>query len=326
VQAHFKLEKATKLDHFEHDVRTCSFLNRDPDGNYQFVHKSFGEFFVAQWLAPKLLGGTAPEMTINEEIRGFVHGLLAGAEWPPEPPEGVEVPEGMVWVPSGPFIMGAEDQGNTRVVRLDHSFFIARTPVTNAEYARFVEATGHVTDAEMQGGWDPGQNRFVKDFDWRHPEGPDSSADDRMDRPVVQVSWDDAVAYAEWAGGRLLVDKEWEKAARGIDGRIFPWGDGFDPARCNSGEDDIVTTTPVGWYSPWGDSPSGCADVAGNVWEWTGIEQEISKDIGESVWVLRGGAFNYNERFVRCACRLRSDPDYRNVFIGFRTCVVAQQD
>jgi len=320
VQEHFKLEKKTEIDYFDYDVRTCTFLNRDPEGNYRFLHRSFGEFFVAQWLAPRLLDGSAPEMRINEEIRGFVHGLLADADWPPAPPEGVEVPEGMVWVPAGPFIYG--EGTDTRVVCLDHGFFIGRTPVTNAEYARFVEATGHVTLAERKGGWDPKADKYVKGFDWRHPEGPGSSAEDRMDRPVVQVSWDDAAAYAKWAGGRLPAEEEWEKAARGIDGRTYPWGDGFDPARCNSEEGGIGTTTPVGRYSPQGDSPCGCADMAGNVREWMASEWGP----GGVRRVSRGGAFYGSERFVRCAYRGRYYPSYRYWRDGFRLCVVSQQD
>jgi hypothetical protein len=141
VREHFRLQKAHEIDYFEHDIRTCSFLNRDGEGNYRFVHKSFQEFFVAQWLAPKLLDGSAPEMRINEEIRGFVHGLLLEADWPPPPPPGIKVPKGMVWVPPGPFIYG-EGEG-TRVVRLEQGFFVARTLVTNAQYARFVADTGH---------------------------------------------------------------------------------------------------------------------------------------------------------------------------------------
>jgi formylglycine-generating enzyme required for sulfatase activity len=304
VREHFGLDKADEIDYFGHDVRTCSFLNRDPEGNYRFLHRSFGEFFVAQWLAPRLLDGSAPEMAINEEIRGFVHGLLEGAGWPPEPPEGVEVPEGMVWVPAGPFIMGGEgarEGGGTRVVRLDHGFFIGRTPVTNAEYTRFVEATGHKPPEHWGGQVPPGELR---------------------DHPVVNVSWHDAVAYAEWAGGRLPAEEEWEKAARGIDGRRYPWGDGLDPARCNSWESGIGTTTRVGRYSPEGDSPCDCADAAGNVWEWTASESRP----GSGRRVLRGGAFVDAERVVRCAYRWRDFPSYRYWYGGFRLCVVSQQD
>jgi formylglycine-generating enzyme required for sulfatase activity len=208
--------------------------------------------------------------------------------------------------------MGAEDEGGTRIVNLDHGFFVARMPVTNAEYARFVEATGHESPTHWRGKVPPG---------------------DLRDHPVVYVNLDDAVAYCRWLIGqlqtsglrqpetltvRLPTEEEWEKAARGIDGRIYPWGDGFDVARCNSGEDDIDTTTPVGRYSPQGDSPCGCADIAGNVWEWTGTEHESSKDVGRSVWVLRGGAFSINVRRVRCAYRNWDVPYFRVRGGGFR--------
>jgi formylglycine-generating enzyme required for sulfatase activity len=291
VQGHFRLEKAREIDYFEHDIRTCSFLNRDAEGNYRFVHKSFQEFFVAQWLAPRLLDGSAPEMTINEEMRGFVRGLLAGAEWPPPPPPELEVPEGMVWVPPGPFIYG-EGEG-TRVVRLEQGLFVARTPVTNAQYARFVAATGH----------EPPQH-------WKGRTPPEGL----RDHPVVYVSWHDAVAYAGWAGARLLTEQEWEKAARGIDGRIYPWGDEFDPSRCNTDESGIGGTTPVGKYSLGGDSPYGAADMAGNVWEWCADWY----DEGKTYKVLRGGSWVGGPSIVRCADRLRYNPDYRYFIVGFR--------
>jgi formylglycine-generating enzyme required for sulfatase activity len=300
VQEHFGLEKEREVDYFDYDIRTCSFLNRDPDGNYQFLHKSFSEFFVAQWLAPKLLDGSAPEMRINEEVRGFVRGLLADADWPPEPPEGVEVPEGMVWVPAGPFIMGGEYGFDVQVARLDRGFFIARTPVTNAEYARFVEATGHKSPKHWRG---------------RVPSS------ELCDHPVMWVSWDDAAAYAAWAGGRLPAEEEWEKAARGIDGRLYPWGDGFDPARCNSQGDYILTTTPVGRYSPGGDSPCGCVDMAGNVLEWTAGESAP----GSENRMVRGGAYIGFVKSVRCDFRANSSPNGCRAF-GFRVCVLAQQD
>jgi formylglycine-generating enzyme required for sulfatase activity len=317
VRGHFGLEKADEIDYFAHDIRTCSFLNRDGEGNYRFAHKSFQEFFLAQWLAPRLLDGSAPEMRINEEIRGFVRGLLAELDWPPPPPPGIEVPVGMAWLPPGPFIYG-EGEG-TRVVRLERGLFVAHTPVTNAEYARFMAATGYVTTAEKEGGWHPEALKYVKGFDWRHPEGPGSSIENRMDHPVVQVSWHDAVAYAEWAGMRLLTEEEWEKAARGIDGRDYPWGDAFDPDRCNTAESRIGTTTPVGRYSPGGDSPCGCADMAGNVWEWTASEPEP----GSRLRVLRGGSFVFDRGFARAAVRDGHDPHLRSGLYGVRVGLAA---
>jgi len=258
------------------------------------------QFFVAQWLAPGLLDTSAPEMTVNEEIRGFVRGLLAepmeGRDWPPPPPEGTKVPAGMAWVPPGPFIYGEGQE--TKVVRLEQGFFVARAPVTNGEYARFVEATGHEPPQHWKGNIPP---------------------DELRDHPVAYASWRDAVAYAEWAGVRLLTEQEWEKAARGIDGRIYPWGDEFDSIRCNTAESSIGTTTPVHRYSPGGDSPCGCADMVGNVWEWTAGKWEA----GSERRVVRGGSFYFGQGYVRCAFRNGNFPDSRLADGGFRVMVAS---
>jgi formylglycine-generating enzyme required for sulfatase activity len=256
-------------------------------------------------------------MRINEEIRGFVHGLLAETvdeTWPLPPPEGVEVPPGMVWVGRGPFIMGGEYGFPVQVARIEEGFFVARSPVTNQAFARFAEATGYVTTAEREGGWDLDRGRFVKGFDWRHPEGPGSRIEGRMDHPVVQVSWHDAAAYAEWAGARLLTEQEWEKAARGIDGRLYPWGDALASERCNVYESGIHTTTPMGRYSPSGDSPYGCADMAGNVWEWTASRWEPDSEDR----VLRGGAVDHDADYARAPFRYRDFPLGRFIDYGVR--------
>ena len=111
------------------------------------------------------------------------------------------------------------------------------------------------------------------DQKWAQPYNWDRQArtfpPDKADHPVVLVSWHDAQAYAEWAGKRLPTEEEWEKAARGTDGREYPWGNEFDKERCNTRESGIGGTTSVGQFSPQGDSPYGCVDMVGNVWEWT---------------------------------------------------------
>ena len=132
----------------------------------------------------------------------------------------------MVFVPAGEFLFGP-DLEKVAVV----AFYIDRFPVTNAEYKVFVEATRHEHPAH-----------------WRRGTWPEGKAD----HPVVQVTWESAAAYAVWAGKRLPTEQEWEKAARGVDGRRWPWGNAFDPRRCNTSSDG---TTPVGRYSPAGDSP-----------------------------------------------------------------------
>ena len=200
----------------------------------------------------------------------------------------------MVEVPAGEFIFGEGEK--QRTIYLD-TFWISKYPVTNAEYAEFVKATGHRAPDH-----------------WRDGEPPR----DKLNHPVVHVSWHDAQAYAKWAGKQLPTEEQWEKAARGTDGREYPWGDEFDNSRCNSRESGIGDTTPVGVY-PGGVSPYGVHDMAGNVWEWTASAYEQ----GAKARVLRGGAWDYGRGGVRCAARDGYGPGYRYDNLGFRVVVAA---
>lgn len=169
------------------------------------------------------------------------------------------------------------------------------------------------------------------------------------DHPVTKVDWHEALAYAEWLGCSLPSEAEWEKAARGPDGRRWPWGNEWVEGRANVREWGwwrrwgrmsramAEATTPVGRFSPAGDSPYGCRDMAGNVWEWTrnlwghdarepsfgypyqgGDGREDRKASAEILRVLRGGSVIYASRSVRCAYRSRYTPDDRRDLIGFR--------
>ena len=124
------------------------------------------------------------------------------------------------------------------------------------------------------------------------------------------MSWFDACAFAEWIDGRLLTEAEWEKAARGVDGRRFPWGD-WAEGRCNSKEAGLGGTSPVGRFSPSGDSPFGCVDMAGNVQEWTVSDSGKYK-------VIRGGAFNHDRTLAQAFFAVRHVPSFSSRNIGFR--------
>jgi formylglycine-generating enzyme required for sulfatase activity len=228
----------------------------------------------------------------------------------------------LVRVPAGEFRMGSAAARDEDVIdaQPQHTlelpeFYIGKYPVTNAQYAAFVQAIGHRAPRHWENG--------------KVPSG-------KEDHPVVYVSWDDAVVFCGWlsreTGKDFLLpsEAEWEKAARGADGRIYPWGDKPPTADlCNLGE-NIKDTTPVGRYSPAGDSPYGCADMAGNVSEWTRSlnkgypydPEDGREDLkARGVRVLRGGSFDLTASLVRCAFRLRIDPNYQWYYSGFRVVV-----
>jgi sulfatase modifying factor 1 len=225
-------------------------------------------------------------------------------------------------VPAGEFLMGSDGgeagEKPQHPITLD-AYYIGRCPVTQAQYARFVQAAGHrvpFVDAD-----------WAKAYNWdaarkAPPRGKEQ-------HPVVLVSWDDAVAYCWWAGLRLPAEAEWEKAARGTDGRIYPWGNKWDAARCNTHEGGKGGTTPVGAYSPGGDSPYGCADMAGNVWEWCADwydggyyahspSRNPQGPSSGSYKVLRGGSWGGGWDYVRVALRYDLTPDDRYGSFGFR--------
>ncbi|MFQ5859580.1 MAG: SUMF1/EgtB/PvdO family nonheme iron enzyme, partial [Anaerolineae bacterium] len=195
-----------------------------------------------------------------------------------------------VKIPAGEFLYG----DNKQKVNLE-GFWISRTPVTNAQYQVYVKATGGRAPDHWAGG--------------QAPKGKEQ-------HPVVSVSWEDAQGFCRWAEVRLPSEREWEKAARGTDGRTYPWGEEPpDSKRCNF-NNQVGDTSAVGSY-PKGASPYGLQDMAGNVWEWC----EDAHESGGRV--LRGGAFFSFERYVRCVYRRRFSPDNRIDHYGFRVCAVA---
>jgi formylglycine-generating enzyme required for sulfatase activity len=221
----------------------------------------------------------------------------------------------MIEIPEGEFIMGSDEYDDERPVHkvFIDAFKIDKYPVTNEQFEKFVNATNYVTDAEKRG--DETTWRTFYTFKKRN-------------HPVVYVSWNDAQSYAKWAGKRLPTEAEWEKAARGTDGRRYPWGDEFDKNKCNTGESEIDGTTPVGIY-PDGKSPYGVMDMAGNVWEW--CEDWYDENYYEhsprtnpkgpesgEFRVLRGGSWYLNQHRARCSSRSSNHPNDYWLNLGFR--------
>lgn len=203
----------------------------------------------------------------------------------------------MVDVPAGPFQFGIDN-----AVQETGPYRISKYPVTNEQFAAFVEATGY----EPKGSWHGGE------------------AEQRPDHPVTNVTFFDAKAFCKWVGGRLPSEQEWEKAARGTDARIWPWGNQPDPSRADCKERGIPSAMPVGSF-PAGASPYGCLDMAGNVREWTldylnaypgGAPQP--ELYGKRYRVVRGGAWPQSladQRSYRREFRL---PKHHESLTGFR--------
>ncbi|MBV6713895.1 formylglycine-generating enzyme family protein [Paenibacillus chitinolyticus] len=278
--------------------------------------------------------------------------------------------EQMILLPGGKFLMGTNDQegfpadgeGPVREITLK-PFYIDPCTVTNREFQQFADETGYRTEAEIF-GWSfvfhlfvseatamTVQNRVqqapwwwaVEGADWRHPDGPDSGIEDRLDHPVIHISWNDAMAYCNWAGKRLPTEAEWEFAARGgLVQKRYPWGDelkqggrhlcniwqGKFPVK-NHASDGYAGTAPAHSFDPNG---YGLYNVSGNVWEWCsdwfsptyhihGPRDNPAGPLSGDAKVLRGGSYlchkSYCNRY-RVAARSQNTPDSSTGNIGFR--------
>lgn len=220
----------------------------------------------------------------------------------------VEAP--MVEIPAGEFLFGSDEQPEAsppQKVNLP-AFSIDVYEVTNAQFAAFVAATGYRTTAEQAG----------------EPSWRDYFGAGKEEHPVVKVSWYDAEAYCTWAGKRLPIEQEWEKAARGTDGRRYPWGNDFDPEKANGMEAGYRRTLPVGSL-PAGASPYGVMDMAGNVAEWTADWYKAypgstyrDQYMGEKFRITRGGGWFSDKEQVQTFYRNSTAPEAANDDLGFR--------
>lgn len=215
----------------------------------------------------------------------------------------------LIEIPAGSFIMGSNESDDEKPIRTVYlgKYYVSKYEVTVGQYKTFCNATGRTM-----------------------PEQP--SWNNRDDHPVVQISWNDAKVYCAWAGLRLPTETEWEKAARGMNGRKYPWGNSWDRNKCNHGsripladianptistphidasEDGFEYTSPVGSFST-GVSPYGIYDMAGNVFEWC---NDLYPPLDRA---LRGGSWYQEMAACRSANRGGLDASYENDFIGFR--------
>ena len=254
----------------------------------------------------------------------------------------------MVLVPAGPFLMGLPDdellaenhEKPQRIIDLP-AFWIDLHPVTNARFARFIAAGGY----DREAWW------TAEGWIWRQLSNAEAplmwaqSGWDGGDQPVAGVSWYEADAYARWAGKRLPTDAEWEKAARGSDGRRYPWGDEWPHAAVANFDMQVGRTSPVGLY-PAGASPHGCLDMAGNVNNWVSdwfwpmfgqwcvdngvktaphLDDVLRRRLDAQLItdkVDRGGGFatpRLHHEFLGCTRKVHWTPETREPWNGFRT-------
>lgn len=275
-------------------------------------------------------------MALGLALLTTVKGTVRADGAPPVP--------GLVEIPAGSFIIGSDRSEREAAYRLDEqayrhratreqgwyeverkrgphaleAFSIARTLITNAQYAAFVEATGRAAPDVSPEVWQ--SYGLIHPFERtrRHAWSGGKLPPGRESYPVVLVSHADARAYARWLSEqtgqtwRLPSEEEWEKPARGIDGRYFPWGDGFDPARLNSHDQGPFDTTPVGSF-PDGASPFGLLDAAGQVFEWTATENRKGR------YIVKGGSWDDKGCGVcRPAARHSRPAHLKHILIGFR--------
>jgi sulfatase modifying factor 1 len=306
------------------------------------------------------------ERTLGEKLVDWITTLVGGTQEPP-----IIIRNDMAYIPAGPFLQGStpdqlesfekrcieaktdcrkgyfEDELPLREVMLS-DFYIDRYEVTNKSFRSFVESTGYKTTAEKRGKsrvFFPALGNFIEipGANWQHPGGPGTSITERMNYPVVHVSWKDAKAYCEWDPPlglikRLPTEAEWEKAARGPDGRLFPWGNEWYPDAANyskltpDGKPDEKELSPVGQY-PRGASSYGVEDLLGNVSEWVAdvydpgyyweapdrnpYNTTVPESRSDGRHSRRGGSWATSPGYLHSAWRI-DRPDEPSDTLGFR--------
>ena len=360
-----------RTEHHTRELLSCSFLCPGPGHLFVFSHRTFRSYFAAKEIMPRLLDGTAEAQSIDQDCIYFLAEMMAehctrawyqtqteaalakeglpdwiekkyGSRYISHLPSGMEIE--MIYIPAGPYLLGAEGKWPLppQIAVLEKSFWMDKTLVTTEQFNEFVKHTKYVTAAEKNGGgWILQGIEWKQDEKaiWKNPFSISSELQEFFNYPVLQVSWDDAQAFAKWSGKVLPFERQWEKASHGIDGRLYPWGNIWNRDKCNSAswwaERDLfknenwtdwlknefkqrlsgkqVMTTTTDHFAKF-ESPYGCVDTAGNAWEWC-----LDKwNENEEMRVLRGGAWYNRPHNVVCAMRNYDFPDNRNFSIGFR--------
>ena len=322
---------------------------------YLIVVPKLIEFVDANERLQDLFNGALMENPGNTKLKK-ISDKYGIEEIDPELPPGeivpVEptIPIEMVEIPAGYFEMGSKwqsgfnqaykDEAPPSKIHLD-KFFISKYPITRIQFASFVRSEKYRTTAEQQGYsqvWTPNGDKKLRRTSWRGFLNFGTHIYLKRKHPVTHITWHDAIAFCEWARVRLPTEAEWEKAARGINGHKYPWGnDEPDSSKCNffnqvDQYDDDMATTRVNKYKS-GLSPFGVWDMVGNVREWTsslkgnypyraGDGRENSLNYGNRI--LRGGAFMNMPWDIRCARRFNMKPDYCSNYIGFRVVALTE--
>jgi len=306
-------------------------------------------------LERKLISALLPLLTVEAQLSSAerVHaGRYLGQLGDPRPEVSSLAPDWCV-VPAGKFLLGSnpgdegayDDEQPQRTVELP-AFRIARHPVSNAQWQHFIDAGGY----SERTWWSAAGWALIEEQGWRAPRLWDDPRFNGANQPVVAVTWYEATAYCRWLSARLGYavrlpsEAEWEKAARGADGRTYPWGDSWDAAKANTAEGRFGASTPIGCF-PEGASPYGVQDMAGNVWEWTvtpwtenysasdgtgvelwGREPGAAEAKGaEELYALRGGAWGNDQWDARCAVRFWNRPSLHYDFLGVRVVAALTQ-
>ena len=286
-----------------------------------------GGFFAYQmFLKGPAIPGTAQQETVNIEYKGGVPNSKGYPEITHEKDNSI-----MIYIPAGEFTMGSDIYSFEQPVQqisLD-AYLIDKYLVTNRQFKQFVDETGYQTDAEKNGSgevWTGKRWRNDQGAIWKMPDGS-TSIEGKEDYPVSQISHNDAIAYCEWAGKELPTEAQWEMAARGPGGGIYPWGNSDpDDTIANYSDSFIEGTTPVTKYEK-GQSYYGAFDMAGNLYQWCkdwytpGAERKADNPTGPDQGterVLKGGSYSESMDSLRSAYRISADPAASKAIYGFR--------